>query len=83
LVGSTPSISVKVHSAGQSLSRFLAKVRWRVDVFPDHLVDELLEADLGLPAQHIAGRSVIILRPGYCFGRSYRERAYALAGSAL
>jgi len=31
LVGSTPSISLKVQSAGQSLSRFLAKVRrWRL-----------------------------------------------------
>src|SRR5665811_351202 len=29
LVGSTPSMSLKVQSAGQSLSRFRAKVRWR------------------------------------------------------
>ena len=28
LVGSTPSVWVKVHSAGQRLSRFLAKRRW-------------------------------------------------------
>src|SRR5665647_3113740 len=29
LVGSTPGTLAKVHSAGQPLSRFFAKVRWR------------------------------------------------------